>query len=429
MAFPKFHGISLAANGFIENLHVERLENDPVPAVAGRIWFNTTDRRFKYSTLDSEGAVIIQSFGSHEELTASLQDAINRIAAIEGTYIKKDGSVAFTGDVDAGGNKVVGVGAPTENTDAANKQYVDSEVAAVQAQVDALGNAFNYVGMLPGQTGVTGTGTEEDPFILDGMEPGFKDPGDYYKISATGWYKLGDKDAVYADVNDGLVFNNAGGLDRINNQQSAVDGTANEVDVSGSVETGFTVALSEAFKARVSDVEQQADDIQDELDATQAGAGLGADGSYQARTGSNYLDGATSLADEATKLDAALKAESNRAKSVEGDLTSLTTDNKETLVAAINEVAVKAGDGTEALKTSINEQRFTFASAAPALQHTVAHGLNSGFVSVDVWTKDDLGVFRNDIVAVTLTDANTVTVDLTEARDVKVVVQSLDDLD
>ena len=49
-------------------------------------------------------------------------------------------------------------------------------------------------------------------------------------------------------------------------------------------------------------------------------------------------------------------------------------------------------------------------------------------VSVDVWTKGDDGLFRNDIVAVTLTDANTVTIDLTEARDVKVVVQSLADL-
>ena len=46
----------------------------------------------------------------------------------------------------------------------------------------------------------------------------------------------------------------------------------------------------------------------------------------------------------------------------------------------------------------------------------------------DVWTKGDDGLFRNDIVAVTLTDANTVTIDLTEARDVKVVVQSLADL-
>lgn len=34
MAFPVHHGIKIAANGYIENLHVEILASDPVNTVA-----------------------------------------------------------------------------------------------------------------------------------------------------------------------------------------------------------------------------------------------------------------------------------------------------------------------------------------------------------------------------------------------------------
>ena len=49
------------------------------------------------------------------------------------------------------------------------------------------------------------------------------------------------------------------------------------------------------------------DNIQTELDNTQSGAGLGADGSYTANGGANYISGATSLKDADNLLDAAIK--------------------------------------------------------------------------------------------------------------------------
>jgi len=49
--------------------------------------------------------------------------------------------------------------------------------------------------------------------------------------------------------------------------------------------------------------------LQSELDATQAGAGLGTDGSYTTDSAASYIAGATTLADADSKLDAALKAE------------------------------------------------------------------------------------------------------------------------
>lgn len=46
-------------------------------------------------------------------------------------FLKKDGSVTMTGNLDAGNNKVVSVGTPTANGDATNKSYVDGLISAL----------------------------------------------------------------------------------------------------------------------------------------------------------------------------------------------------------------------------------------------------------------------------------------------------------
>ena len=55
----KFHGLALANNSTADNFHFERLALDPVVTKPGRMWFNTTDKVFKYSSLNGVGAVII----------------------------------------------------------------------------------------------------------------------------------------------------------------------------------------------------------------------------------------------------------------------------------------------------------------------------------------------------------------------------------
>lgn len=307
-AFRRVHGLSLVGNSYIENLHFEPMAQDPIPVRAGRVWLNTAEKLYKYSTLDNTGAVIVNAFASREETLASIEALNVRVTALEDNYIDKDGSVAFTGNVDAGSNKVINVAAPVDGTDAVNKAYVDGEISTVQAAVEALGSAFNYVGTVDG-------GTVGAPFDMATLAQ--KDAGDYYKVTTSGYFKVGTGEVFVANANDGLAFNLAGGVDIIDNTNGSVSGTASEIAVTGSSDTGFTVAIDSAFKSRVATLESETDSLQSELDATQSGAGLGSDGSYSAPQASNFINDATSLANADFKLDAALKAEENRAKTKE----------------------------------------------------------------------------------------------------------------
>ena len=87
--------------------------------------------------------------------------------------------------------------------------------------------------------------------------------------------------------------------------------------------------LSDNLDAEVLRATGVEEDIQSELDDTQAGAGLGIDGSYTAPVGSNYLGIATSLFNADTILDTQIKslsdnldAEILRATGIEGDIQS-----------------------------------------------------------------------------------------------------------
>jgi len=110
------------------------------------------------------------------------------------------------------------------------------------------------------------------------------------------------------------------------------------------VEEALTTTATTLPKG-VNELVNRANNLQNELDNTQTGAGLGEDGSYVADDGTNYISDATSLADADNKLDAKIKSEEDRLTNEittrsnnEGDLDNLTTDTKDSLVAAINEV-------------------------------------------------------------------------------------------
>jgi len=72
--FVKFHGITLADQGFIEKLRIENLDADPTLAAAGRIWYNSTERKVKYSEYDNSNNLIAKSVADEAELLQAISD-------------------------------------------------------------------------------------------------------------------------------------------------------------------------------------------------------------------------------------------------------------------------------------------------------------------------------------------------------------------
>lgn len=85
-------------------------------------------------------------------------------------------------------------------------------------------------------------------------------------------------------------------------EQARIGADAQEVD-------DRNAAIATAVGAEATAREDADDLLSEEIDATQAGAGLGTGGEYTAKGDANYIQAATSLFDADVKLDAALKAE------------------------------------------------------------------------------------------------------------------------
>ena len=226
--------------------------------------------------------------------------------------------------------------------------------------------------------------------------------------------------------------------------------------------------------------------IQDELNATQAGAGLEDNGTYSAKADANYIASASSLKMADNALDAAVKAEVDRSiaeddaikarvQTIEdqnldsriGDLSLLTTDDTASVKDAVNEVDKQQGAiayavglvenpavggstygvdlstanyvssspslnagllaldaQTKALNDAHLASWYTHKSSGAATSHMITHNLNAEFVVVQLWVKSpDDGKFRMDIAEVVEHDNNSLEVVMNAARDIKIIVE------
>ena len=59
--------------------------------------------------------------------------------------MEKDGTVARTGELNLGGNKIIRLGNPLQNSDSANKDYVDKLVLSTAVQPSHYTNQFAYL--------------------------------------------------------------------------------------------------------------------------------------------------------------------------------------------------------------------------------------------------------------------------------------------
>jgi len=183
--------------------------------------------------------------------------------------------------------------------------------------------------------------------------------------------------------------------------------TSNFIDGNTSITTDL-LDLDSALQSEITNRGNAVSTLQTEVDAIETAMGgvIGASGAYVAHTGTNYINGNSDLTADLTDLDTQLKT-------VTDGLTTEVTNRT-------NDV----DNSIDALETAIDALVYTFTSGAAATSHTVNHSLNDQMVDVTVWVKDDDLKYRNDLVGVTITDSNNVTVDLTESRDVKVIVRS-----
>ena len=60
-------------------------------------------------------------------------------------FFRKDGQRAMTGNLNMDGNKIIRLASPTDNSDAANKQYIDEELLKSHLVSSKVENSFKYL--------------------------------------------------------------------------------------------------------------------------------------------------------------------------------------------------------------------------------------------------------------------------------------------
>ena len=60
-------------------------------------------------------------------------------------FIRKDGTVAMTANLDLGGNKISNLKSPTTNIDGSTKEYVDQKISESHVETSDKTNVFKYL--------------------------------------------------------------------------------------------------------------------------------------------------------------------------------------------------------------------------------------------------------------------------------------------
>jgi|13_taG_2_1085334.scaffolds.fasta_scaffold00020_76 hypothetical protein len=158
----------------------------------------------------------------------------------------------------------------------------------------------------------------------------------------------------------------------------ALEATMGSASLTTTAQT-VTEAINELDAASTADLSA----INTEISDTQTGAGLNADGTYTAATGSHAIDSATSLKDADNKLDAAILAEKTRAEAAEATLTTNVATNVSNINA--NAVAIAANVTDIATNATAIAQNASDISAEN-VRALAAEGVNANAIAAEATT-------------------------------------------
>lgn len=138
------------------------------------------------------------------------------------SYIKADGTRAFTGNQSAGGNKITNLGTPTADADAATKAYVDAMKQGLDVK-DSVRAATTTNITLSGTQTVDGVALSANDRVLVKDQSAGADNG-IYLCAAGAWTRTTDADSsadvtagMYAWVEEGTVNGDTGWILTTNN--------------------------------------------------------------------------------------------------------------------------------------------------------------------------------------------------------------------
>lgn len=221
---------------------------------------------------------------------------------------------------------ITGLSAGSTANDAVNYAQMNSAISA------AIVGGMTYQGVIDCSVATGET--------LDGASK-----GDYYYVSVAGTldgiaFNVGDHLVANSDITDFSV-DGSGKIDIIDNTESS-DILRNS-DIINNLTTATTGDVLDASQGKV--LKDKQDLQQTEIDKIETAAGFDANGDYITPSGTNYIDGSSTLAGADVLLDTAIKANEDAITAFGTEVwgESKTVTDGSPVLPALSNIPVKAG--------------------------------------------------------------------------------------